>query len=302
MTLGERAAYTVGGCAVIAGEGAGGSVDGRSLSTHTDNPAHPPPDPPDVTADQPVHDHDGPTVHTPLEQGTSPAETVHAIAYIRVSTDEQGIGLDAQRDAIEAWARIRGWALEIAVDHGFSGGTLERPALEEALRRLDRGEISTLVVAKLDRLSRSVADFLGLAERAVKRGWQLVALDIGVDMTTPGGRFIATVVAAMAEWERSMISERTSAALQAKRARGTRLGGPVLIAQEIRERIAAEHAAGDSLRRIADRLTAEEIPTARGGTRWHASTVRSVLASLEVDADVRRTRAHTTTRSAPPST
>lgn len=212
---------------------------------------------------------------------------MRAITYARVSTEEQadsGAGLDAQRLTLDGAVEARGWALVASlVDEGRSGGTLNRPALTEALERLDAGEADALVVAKLDRLSRSVLDFARITERAKRKGWAVVALDVDVDMTTPTGELVANITSSVAQWERRIIGARTSEALQARKAAGVRLGRPVELADDVRQRIAGERAAGDSLRTIADRLNAEGVPTARGG-RWHASTVRHVMDSLALDA------------------
>jgi len=81
-----------------------------------------------------------------------------------------------------------------------------------------------IIVSKLDRLSRSVHDFAGLMQQAQRQGWGLVALDVGIDMTTPVGGLIANVMASVAEWERRVIGQRTAAALAARRAAGVRLG------------------------------------------------------------------------------
>lgn len=216
-----------------------------------------------------------------------------AITYARVSTSDQadsGAGLDAQRANITDALDRREWETVAAlVDEGRSGGTLNRPALTEALDRLDHGEADVLVVAKLDRLSRSVGDFAQLTERARRRGWSIVALDVDVDTSTPTGEMVANITSSVSQWERRIIGARTSDALQAMKASGRRLGRPVELNDDVRERIATERAAGDSLRTIADRLNAEVVPTARGG-RWHASTVRAVLASLALDAEAAAAR------------
>jgi len=212
---------------------------------------------------------------------------MRAITYARVSTDEQADrhnGLDAQSDTLNTALSARGWELVAAlVDDGASAATMKRPALAEALGRLDRGEADVLVVSKLDRLSRSVLDFASITQRARRRGWAVVALDVDVDTATPTGQLIANIVSSVAQWEREIIAVRTSEALQAKKARGCRLGRPVEPPESVRLRIASEHAAGGSLRTIAHRLTAEGVPTARGG-RWHPATVRAVLGSLDLDA------------------
>ena len=221
---------------------------------------------------------------------TGPAR---ALGYVRVSTGQQvesGAGLDAQRATLSAALNARGWELVAAlVDEGRSGSTLNRPSLTEALDRLDRGEADALVVAKLDRLSRSVLDFARVTERARRRGWAVVALDVDVDMTTPTGELLANITSSVAQWERRIIGVRTSEAMQALKARGVRLGRPVELPGTVRRRVSAERAAGDSLRTIADRLTAEAVPTARGG-HWYASTVRAVLDSLDLDASTTATR------------
>jgi DNA invertase Pin-like site-specific DNA recombinase len=213
---------------------------------------------------------------------------MRAIAYYRVSTDEQaatGNGLDAQAAAVTAAIRARGWELIATLtDEGRSGGNLRRPALLDALGRLDRGEADVLVVSKLDRLSRSVLDFASITERAKRRGWSVVALDTDVDTTTPTGELLANITSSVAQWERRIIGARTAEAMQAMKARGVRLGRPVDLADDVRHRIAADHEAGKSLRAIAEALNTEAVPTARGG-RWYASTVRAVLGSLALDAD-----------------
>jgi DNA invertase Pin-like site-specific DNA recombinase len=210
-----------------------------------------------------------------------------AIAYYRVSTDEQaatGNGLDAQGAAVTAAIAARKWEpVGSYTDEARSGGNLRRPALLDALDALDRGDANALVVAKLDRLSRSVLDFAAITERAKRRGWSVVALDVDVDTTTPAGELLANIYSSVAQWERRIIGARTSEAMQAMKARGVRLGRPVDLPDDVRQRIAADRAAGKSLRAIADVLNTEAVPTARGG-RWYASTVRAVLDSLALDA------------------
>ncbi len=114
-----------------------------------------------------------------------------------------------------------------------------------------------LVVAKLDRLSRSVADFGALLDRAGRRRWSVVCLDLGVDTTTPVGAFTSHVVSAAAEYERRLIGQRTRDALAEKRAQGVRLGGPQLLPLEVVRRIVTERTAGRSLPVIATALAAD---------------------------------------------
>jgi DNA invertase Pin-like site-specific DNA recombinase len=206
---------------------------------------------------------------------------MYRIAYLRVSTDKQrdsGAGLAAQRTAIEAETARRGWPAEtvLYLDDVLSGKSAKRPGLERARAMLASGEASTLIVSKMDRLSRSLLDFATIMQEAQAQGWALVALDAPVDPTTPQGEMMATMLTAFAAYERRLIGERTRAALAEKRAAGVVLGRPRVLSDAIRERIKCERNGGDAWQLIADRLTVEAIPTARGGLRWHASTVRKV--------------------------
>ncbi len=215
---------------------------------------------------------------------------MRAIAYHRVSTDEQaatGNGLDAQAATVIRAVEARGWSLVATLtDEGRSGGNLRRPALLDALDRLDRGEADALVVAKLDRLSRSVLDFAAITEQAKRRGWSVVALDVDVDTTTPTGELVANITSSVAQWERRIIGVRTSEAMQAMKARGVRLGRPVELPDAVRDLIATERASGATFRAIAEGLNDRSVPTARGGN-WHASTVRAVLDSRSLDREAK---------------
>nr|WP_167583715.1 recombinase family protein [Kineococcus rubinsiae] len=107
---------------------------------------------------------------------------------MRVSTAEQadsGAGLEAQRAALQAEADRRGWGLEYLVDAGCSAEDFNRPALIGALGQLNARAADVLLVAKLDRLSRSVHDFSGLVKEATRRGWSVVCLDVGVGTSPP---------------------------------------------------------------------------------------------------------------------
>ena len=215
-----------------------------------------------------------------------------AIAYTRVSTGKQaesGLGLADQRQLIEKAAEYRD--LDIvhwAKDAGVSAKSLKgRPALAEALERLDAGEAQVLIVAKLDRLSRSVADFAHLLDRSRKKKWQVVVLDIDVDSTTAAGELTVNVIASAAQYERRLISDRVKAAHRQLKLRGQRAGQRPLLPEEVRQRIAREREGGRSLRAIADDLNEDEVATAKGG-RWHASTVSHVLRSVALDHELER--------------
>lgn len=210
------------------------------------------------------------------------------IGYLRVSTEEQkdsGLGLADQRAVIEAEIMRRAWSdVEFVADEGFSAKNLMRPGIARALDMLRSGEASVLVVAKLDRLSRSVLDFASLMETAKREGWRLVVLDLALDTTTPSGGLMSAVMAAFAEYERRLIGSRTSAALQQLKSQGVRLGRPRTLDRAITGRIVAEREAGRTLAAIADGLNEDVVPTARGGARWYPSTVKAVLTSADLDS------------------
>lgn len=137
-----------------------------------------------------------------------------------------------------AEATRRDWELARIYSDAASGKSLTgRPGLQEALGALDRGKADALITAKLDRLSRSIVDFGMLMERARKQGWALVALDLGVDTTTPSGELVANVMVSVAQWERRAIGRRTKDALAVKKAGGVRLGRPSTLPVVVPQRL-----------------------------------------------------------------
>ena len=209
------------------------------------------------------------------------------VAYYRVSTDEQersGLGLDAQRKAVIDF--INGGAANLIAEFTEieSGKRNDRPQLAEALK-LCRKEKAVLVIAKLDRLARNVAFISNLMESGV----DFQAVDM-----PDANRLTVHILAAVAEHEREMISQRTKAALQAAKARGVKLGSPdpgkgsragVTAHKAKADRFAAnvvpiireiEASGVTSNLGIAKALNARGIPTARGG-QWYDSTVKNVL-------------------------
>lgn len=204
----------------------------------------------------------------------------HVIGYARVSTEEQGVsgaGLAAQRRAIKAECERRGWQLARIEEDVLSGRTLNRPGLTQALDACRSGDVSGIVVAKLDRLSRSLVDFAGLLVEAQKGGFNLVALDLGVDLSTPAGEFLASVMASAAQWERRIIGQRTKDALSIRREQGVTLGRPPLPRDALGRRVASMRKRGKTLQAISDTLNSESVPTLRGGQEWRPSSVRAVL-------------------------
>jgi DNA invertase Pin-like site-specific DNA recombinase len=208
---------------------------------------------------------------------------MRVLAYARVSTQEQAdskAGLEAQKAAIAAEARRRGWTIvETIEDAGYSAKDLRRPGIKRALEELQRGRADALVVSKLDRLSRSMIDFTRLMRQAQRQNWALVALDCAVDTTTPAGEAMANVLATFAQFERRLIGQRTREALAQKKAQGERLGRPPDQPATVRSRITLRPNAGKSLPANAEELNRDQIATAHGGAQWYPSTVRAVLAA-----------------------
>jgi DNA invertase Pin-like site-specific DNA recombinase len=206
------------------------------------------------------------------------------IAYYRVSTDKQGksgLGLDAQRQAVAGFVAGRG---EIVAEHTEIESTRnKRPQLHAALEAC-RKHKATLLIARLDRLARNVAFISNLMESRV----DFVAVDM-----PEANRLTIHILAAVAEHEREMISKRTKAALQAAKARGTKLGNPKplpasrLAVATLKARTEQFHATvqpliqnlrhqGYSLARVARELNDRHVPTARGGL-WYPTTVLNIL-------------------------
>jgi DNA invertase Pin-like site-specific DNA recombinase len=168
---------------------------------------------------------------------------------------------------------------EVIEDEGYSAKDLRRPGVRIALEELERKRADALVVAKIDRLSRSMLDFTALMARAQRQRWALVALDAPVDTTTPAGEAMAHVLAVFAQFERRLIGQRTREALAQKKAEGVRLGRPRKLPTKVRSRIKRRRKAGASLSAIARELNRDRVPIAQGGVRWYPSTVRAVLAA-----------------------
>ena len=155
-----------------------------------------------------------------------------AIGYIRVSTDKQadhGVSLEAQQAKLTAYAALYDLALvDVIIDAGASAKTLDRPGLQRALAMLRRGQAHALLVAKLDRLTRSVED-LGELIRTVFVPGKADLLSVGehIDTRTAAGRLVLNVLGSVAQWERETIGERTAEALAHKKAQGHKTGGDV---------------------------------------------------------------------------
>jgi DNA invertase Pin-like site-specific DNA recombinase len=219
------------------------------------------------------------------------------VAYYRVSTDKQGrsgLGLEAQQKAVRDFLAGKGWPPLGEFEEVESGKRSTRPKLREALS-ICRVHGATLVVAKLDRLSRN-AHFLG---SILESGVEVVFLDLPNMAPGPVSTFMLQQMAAVAQLEAGLISERTKAALKASKARGVKLGGDrgyrpthaTSLQGAAAKREIADRRAGDlvvvvedvikaghkSLGQIADELNRREIPTpSRRGT-WKRTMVSRVL-------------------------
>lgn len=207
-----------------------------------------------------------------------------AVAYLRVSTEEQAASIVAQRSAIELEAMKRGLNIVAWQEDNGVSGTLDpyrRPALKAALNALAHNEADRLIVAKLDRFARNTIDALTIDTLAHKQGWAIVFGDLDIDTGTAAGRLVLTNFAALAQFERDRISERTREALAVKRSQGVTLGRPAVLAAAIVKRIVDERQDGKSLRAIAAGLTADKIPTARGKDHWQVSAIQAVLVSQQ---------------------
>jgi site-specific DNA recombinase len=154
------------------------------------------------------------------------------VVYVRVSTDKQaekGVSLDAQQAKAKAYAELYDLDIvEVVVDAGVSAKSLDRPGLQSALGLLKTGKADALLVVKLDRLTRSVADLGKLVERYFAPG-KAALLSVGeqIDTRSAAGRLVPNVLASVSQWEREAIGERTSAALKHKASQGEYTGGDV---------------------------------------------------------------------------
>lgn len=229
------------------------------------------------------------------KNAANPART-RTIAYVRVSTDKQaehGVSLDAQRAKLDAYAALYDLDLVAVEVDAASACDLDRPALTRALAELRAGRADALLVVKLDRLTRSVRDLGELVDRCTREGWALLSVGDAVDTRTAAGRLVLNVLASVAQWEREAIGERTAAAMRWKREAGEYTGGEVrygyrlaadgrtLEADDAEQAVVAAavelRAAGLSLRAVGAELAARGL-LPRTGKRWHAETVKAVLA------------------------
>ena len=215
----------------------------------------------------------------------APTNPGKALLYARVSTSMQvneGVSLDVQERQLVNAAEFHGFTeWELVREEGRSGKSITgRPALTEALRALEAKEADALIVTRIDRLARSTTDFLDIVDRANKGGWRLIMLDLNLDTSTYQGRFVVTVMSALAEMERGISAARQKDVHEDRRDRGVVWGvdmGPKnKTPLEVKDRILSSRVKGMSYREIADALNADGIPT-QNGRKWHPSTVKNIV-------------------------
>lgn len=207
--------------------------------------------------------------------------TSDLLGYIRVSTADQaayGAGMDAQRSSILRACEYRDMRLlEIIADDGYSGKNMKRPGLERCLRVVRSGEAGGIIVTKLDRLSRSIADFSEIMSASQREGWRLVVLEPDIDFGTPFGKLLANILASFAEFERDMISMRTKEGLAERKRQGVQIGRTTEIPHEVRNIIKQCRDSGMTYREIATHLSRQEIPTPEGARYWAHQTVYDLV-------------------------
>jgi site-specific DNA recombinase len=217
------------------------------------------------------------------------------VGYVRVSTDKQadrGVSLDAQAEKIRAMAVVHNAELiDIIVDGGESAKSLNRPGMARLLALVDAGEVQTVIIAKLDRLTRSVKDLCTLLERFTRRGVALVSVAESLDTGSAAGRLVLNIMTAVSQWEREAIGERTRDAMSNKRTNGERVGNiqfgyrlgadgkhvePDAAEQAVLQKIQRLRHSGHTMRGIAAALNQQALRTRRGSA-WRLEHVARIL-------------------------
>lgn len=219
-----------------------------------------------------------------------------SVGYVRVSTEDQakeGVSLDNQRKRINALCIAKDWELtHIYADEGRSGRDLKRDGVQELIDDCKKHSFDVVVIYKLDRLTRSVKDLGTLIEIFDKADVAFSSVSDNFDTTTANGKLVLNILGSVAQWERDIISERTTDALAHKKSErqiysrlplGFELGpdGCLIENQEelaIIGKIRKMRKKGLSYQRIADRLNNAGVSTKRG-KRWYNSTIRYVLSN-----------------------
>ena len=220
---------------------------------------------------------------------------MQAIFYLRVSTEQQateGVSLEAQQAKLTAWATLNdATVLGVYSDAGLSGTKDDRPGLLNAMEAATKAK-ATVVVYSLSRLSRSTAATIRLADELNRAGAELVSLSEKIDTTTAAGKMVFRMLSVLNEFERDLVSERTTTALRHKKSQGQRVGeipfgydlaadGIALIANpaqlEAIELINSLRSAGLTYQAIANELTARGIATKKGSAKWSTASIHKIV-------------------------
>jgi len=193
------------------------------------------------------------------------------VIYVRVSTDaqaEKGTSLEAQEARCRAYAALYGLDVaEVVADPGFSAKTLKRPGMARVEALLKASAVDGVLVAKLDRLTRSVRDLGHLVETYFAEGQGKALFSVGdqIDTRTAGGRLVLNVLMSVAQWERETISERQRTSVAHRKATGAYVNpGRVVYAPDAVTRARELRAEGLTVAAVAERLSAEGIRTSKG--------------------------------------
>ncbi|MDQ1632810.1 MAG: hypothetical protein QOC80_2782 [Frankiaceae bacterium] len=201
------------------------------------------------------------------------------IGYVRVGPRERRTSRPSrtrQRTAIEVECAARGWEVVRFEEDVRSGRSLRRPGLHLALDACRDRDADAVVVARLDRLTYSVEDLAYLMHRAVEDSFAIVALDLGIDLTTEAGAHLARVLSVAATWQPRGVGRRAYLALEHHR-EGDGRGRPSSTPAPLADRIRSMRAGGATLQSICDTLNAEGVPTPRGGTQWRPTSLRAIV-------------------------
>lgn len=182
--------------------------------------------------------------------------------YSRVSTAHAGQDCEVQLAELRPYCQARGWqVVEEIQDHGFSGGSDNRPGLKRLMELARTRKVDVIVVVKLDRLFRSVRHLLNTLEEFRSLGIDFVSLKDALDFSTPGGRLLVGVLACIGQFEKDLAKERTLAGLAHARRKGKTLGRPRRRVDE--QEVLRLRAEGRSLREIAETMGVSPMTVSR---------------------------------------
>jgi len=226
-----------------------------------------------------------------------------AVGYARVSTEEQEISIEVQKDRLQAYAALRGLQMDHVIeDNGVSSGVplAKRPGGQNISQLVKQKKIGAVVILKLDRAFRNTIECLSTVEDWEKRGIALHIVDMGgnaIDTTTATGKFTLTILAGVAEMERNQIRERTRAAMGHLKAKGRRVSGRIPFGydlardgQSLRKNRTEQffigqmqmlRESGHTLQSIANHLIRQGVRS-KSGAPWSPKVIRGILKRMEL--------------------